>query len=66
MSKPSLSLQESEAAVVQAAATIYSAYIRAGRVTDGGEKEWMQRSIQEAIWIAKTTDEGIMSDDELG
>ena len=47
MSKPSLSLQKSESAVVQAAATIYAAYIASGRVTDGGEKEWMQRSIQE-------------------
>ncbi len=66
MSKPSLSLQESESAVVQAAATIYAAYIAAGRVSGGGEKEWMQRSIEEALWIAKSTDEAIISDDELG
>ena len=64
--KPSLSLQPSEAVVVQAAAAIYAAYITAGKVEKGREKEWMQRSIDEAMWIARTTDDGVRSDGELG
>ncbi len=66
MEKPTLSLQPSEAVVVQAAATIYAAYLTTGRVPAGHEKEWMQRSIQEAFWIARTTDEAIRADKEVG
>ena len=66
MNKPTLSLQPSEAVVVRAAAAIYAAYINTGRVADGKEQEWMQRAIQEALWIARTTDEMIHSDGEMG
>jgi hypothetical protein len=66
MEKPTLSLQPSEAVVVRAAATIYAAYISTGRVPDGKEQEWMQRAINEALWIARTTDEMIHSDTEMG
>jgi len=66
MEKPSLTLQPSEGIVVRAAATIYAAYIAAGRVSEGREKDWMKRSIQEAYWIARTTDDSIRSDDEVG
>jgi hypothetical protein len=66
MAKPSLSLQPSEGIVVGAAATIYSAYITAGRVEEGQEKEWMRRAIRETYWIARATDEAIRSDTELG
>jgi hypothetical protein len=65
MNKPSLTLQPSEAVVVQAAAAIYAAYIYAGRVEVGREKDWMQQSIQEALWIARTTDDSIRSDSEV-
>ncbi|MCI0705618.1 MAG: hypothetical protein L0241_31550 [Planctomycetia bacterium] len=51
--------------MVQAAAVIYAAYITTGRVVEGREQEWMQRSIQEALWIARTTDDSIQSDDEM-
>ena len=66
MGKPVLSLQPSEGIVVRAAATIYAAYIAAGRVPDGQETEWMKRSIREAAAIAQMTDQAIQSDDELG
>ena len=35
MNKPFVQLQPSEGIIVNAAATIYSAYIQAGRVSDG-------------------------------
>lgn len=66
MVKPTLSLQSSEAVVTQSACSIYAAYIAAGRVTDGQESEWMQRSLREAFAIAKLADESIQSDHELG
>lgn len=65
MAKAQMSLQPSEAVVVQAAATIYAAYITTGQVTAGQEKEWIHKSIQEAILLAQTTDANIRSDDEV-
>lgn len=63
--KAYLSLRNSEGIVFQSAATIYAAYIAAGRVVDGEESTWMERSIREAIRMAKTTDAAIISDDEM-
>ena len=57
MKQTHLSLQPSEQAIVTAAATIYAAYLAAGRVEDGQESVWMERSIKAAIRIAKITDE---------
>jgi len=64
VAKQALSLQPSESVVVRAAADIYAAYIIAGRVPEGDEKKWMERSIQEALWIAVTADDAIVSDNE--
>lgn len=66
MAKPSLSLQPSEAIVAQSAAMIYSAYVTSGRVPEGAEPEWIKRAIQEAVQIARATDEWIHSDNEMG
>jgi len=66
MPKISLSLQPSEAVVVRAAAMIYAAYITAGSVPAGQEEEWMGRAVREAIWIARTADDAIQSDTEMG
>jgi len=66
MPKPSLTLHPSESVVIRAAAQIYAAYITAGRVKEGSEKEWMQRSLDEALWIARTGDDMIHSDNEMG
>lgn len=65
MSKPYLRLQHSEGIVVHAASRIYAAYIAAGRVTDGDEGQWMDRSIEEAISLAVKTDDRVDSDDEM-
>ena len=64
--KLKLSLQPSEAIVVTAAATIYAAYIVAGQVAKGEEAKWRDRSIQEALEIAHSTDNLAQSDNELG
>ena len=64
--KAYLSLQQSEGLVFQSAAVIYAAYITSGRVVDGDEAKWMERSIREAIRIAKTTDAAVISDNETG
>ena len=66
MQKPVLSLQPSEAVVVQAASHIYAAYIIAGRVPEGQTELWMQRALQEAYHLAKMADDAIQSDSELG
>jgi hypothetical protein len=42
VAKVKLSLQPSEAVVVQAASAIYAAYVMGGRVPVGKEKEWLQ------------------------
>jgi hypothetical protein len=65
MSKPKISLQPSEAIVVQAAAVIYAANIAAGKVVPGKEQEWIDRSIRDAIQIARQTDEAVHSDTEM-
>jgi hypothetical protein len=65
MGKPYLSLQPSEGIVVQAASQIYAAYISNGRVEEGQENAWMDRSIAEAIRIARKTDASIQADAEL-
>ena len=65
-SKHYLSLEKSEGIIVQVAGQIYAAYIAAGKVEDGAENNWKIRSIQEALQIAKTVDELVQSDGELG
>ena len=65
MAKPVINLQPSEAVIVQAAATIYAAHIAAGQVANGQEKEIMKQSIEDAVFLAVTTDEAIQSDSEL-
>lgn len=65
MSKPKLTLQPSEAILAQAAAQIYAAYISSGRVTEGHEKDWMDRSLREAYRLIRLADEAVQSDDEL-
>ena len=63
--RPYLTLQRTEGFITQAAANIYAAYISAGKVVDGEESQWMKKSIKEAITIAKTTDETIVSEGEM-
>lgn len=65
MGKPYLSLQPSEGIVVQAAATIYAGYLAGGLVVQGREDEFLKRSIQEAIRIARVTDDNLQADEEV-
>lgn len=65
MAKPFISLKPTEQTLTDSASRIYAAYITTGRVTDGEEKEWMERAIREAILIARTIDEAVMSDGEF-
>jgi hypothetical protein len=65
MNRPSLSLQPSEAIVAESASVIYAAYIASGRVPEGAEQKWIDRSVHEAIQIARQTDEAIHSDTEM-
>jgi hypothetical protein len=65
MSKVHLNLQATEQVIVQAAATIYAAYVSAGRIKMGDEDMWLERAIREAIRIAKTTDAAVVSDTEV-
>ncbi len=65
MAKIKLSLQPSEAVVAQCASSIYAAYLMAGRVPVGKEDDWIERSIRDAIEIARLSDEAIQSDSEM-
>lgn len=65
MGKTYITLQPSEQTLVQAAATIYAGYLTAGRVPEGSEGEWLKQSIQDAIRIAKVTDENVQADAEM-
>lgn len=59
MDKAYLKLQPSEVAITQSASHIYAAYIVAGKVAEGDEDAWMERSIKEAIRIAESRDPDI-------
>ena len=65
MAKHTLTLQPTEAVIFTASANIYAAYIAAGRVPQGQEQEWIERSIHEALLIAKRIDDSIQSDEEM-
>lgn len=65
MGKPYLTLQPTEHTLVQAAATIYAGYLSTGRVSEGNETEWLKHSIQDAIRIAKITDDNVQADAEV-
>ena len=65
MGKAYITLQPSEQTLVQAAATIYAGYLTAGRVPEGSESDWIKKSIEDAIRIAKVTDDNVQADAEL-
>ena len=63
--KPYVTLKPSEQAILNAAATIYAGYVTAGKVPDGAEKDWLTRSLKEAIALAQLTDDSVMADGEF-
>jgi hypothetical protein len=66
MPKPVLSLQPSETALLGAAAQIFSAYVASGHVTGGNESDMMDRSVSEALQMARRIEEVVQGDNELG
>jgi hypothetical protein len=60
-----ITLQPSEGIILRAAATIYAAYVGAGRVAEGKEKDWRSRAVNEAISLAQTVEDLVQSDSEL-
>lgn len=64
MAKSFITLKPSEQAILGAAATIYAGYISAGRVPEGDEKDWLRRSLSEALGLAKLTDDSVQADGE--
>ena len=65
MGKAYITLQPSEQTLVQAAATIYAGYLTAGRVPEGSESDWIKKSIEDAIRIAKVTDDNVQAEAEV-
>lgn len=61
-----LTLQPTEQSLVQAAATIYSGYIQAGKVEAGDEARWIRQSIDEALAIAKGIEDDVVAEGETG
>jgi hypothetical protein len=60
-----VSLKPSECAILNAAATIFSGYAAGGHVTADSEKEWLGKSLSQAIQLAKLTDETVQADGEF-
>jgi hypothetical protein len=56
MRLPGIELDPTEKIIAQAAAQFYAAYITSGRVSDGEEKDWMRRSLREAVGIVKAAE----------
>ena len=63
MSKPDITLEPSKGVVSEMAAQIYSAYIIRGDVQEGEEDQYMERSIREAVRIAKTVERSVETED---
>ena len=65
MSKPYVTLKPTEQSILAAAATLYAGYVSAGRVPEGAEKDWLRRSVKEAVSLAQLTDATVMADGEF-
>ena len=64
MTKPFIALKPSEQTIVAAASRLYAAYVVSGRAQEGQEQQWMERSINEAIQLARTVDDAVQADGE--
>ncbi len=65
MAKSYLRLQQSEGYIIQAAAQIYAAHLAAGRVDESQEEACMEKSIRDAIRIAKNVDAAVFAESEM-
>ena len=59
------SLQPSETAVFQAAASIYASYVQAGQVTSENSAEVMRTAIGASISLARCVEKAVRSDEEM-
>lgn len=64
--KTYLRLRDSEAVVVQSAATIYASYIAAKLVPRDEEAKWIEKAAKQAIALATAIDNRVISDREIG
>lgn len=65
MAKAYVRLQQSEGYIIEAAAQIYAAHVATGRLEEGQEAACMERSIRDAIRIAKTVDDAVIAEGEM-
>ena len=63
MSKPDITLEPSKGVVSEMASRIYAAYIMRGDVAEGEEDQYMERSIRQAVRIAKTVERSVETED---
>jgi hypothetical protein len=66
VSKPRVQLEPSEQTITQAAATLLAAYIVSGKMKDGEERHFLERSVREAIQMARLVDACVAADSEVG
>jgi hypothetical protein len=59
-------LQSSEAAISQMASRIMAAYITTGLVRPGNEADYLEKSVDMALDLARRVDDLVESDDEMG
>ncbi len=57
-------LQVNERTLVHAASAIYAAYVSSGRIPEGEEKEYLSRSVDEALGIASRIEELVRDAEE--
>ena len=67
MAKAHLSLDTTEIVVLQAAATIYAAYVQRGLTHSEPSKnqEFHERAVKEAIELARLTDDAVQTESEF-
>ncbi|QEF97403.1 hypothetical protein Mal15_14430 [Stieleria maiorica] len=65
MAKKHITLQHSESVIVQAAAQIYAAYLSCGLVGEKDKTKYLKQSIRDAITIARSVDDAVISDGEM-
>lgn len=61
----SVQLAATEAAILAAASRIYAAYLANGQATPEREKEFMQKSIKQAMLMSTTIDDAIKAEGEF-
>lgn len=61
----SVQLASTETSVLDAASRLYAAYITSGQASAVNEKEFMKKSIKQALLMATTIDDSIKAEGEF-